>query len=96
MESFVYILANKKNGTLYTGVTKYLWRRMWQHTTEFYDWFTKKYWVKMLVYYEKHSLLVSAIAREKQIKKWKRKRKIRLIEKENPERKNLYHHYDVG
>ena len=50
----------------------------------------------MLVYYEKHSLLVSAIAREKQIKKWKRKRKIRLIEKENPERKNLYHDYDVG
>jgi len=91
MESFMYILASKKNGTLYTGVTKYLWKRMWQHNEWIYEWFTKKYWVKLLVYYEKYSLLIDAIAREKQLKKWKRERKTRLIEKDNPQRKNLFH-----
>jgi putative endonuclease len=91
MESFVYILSSKKNGTLYTGVTKYLWKRIWQHNEWVYEWFTKKYGVKILVYYEKYSLLLNAIAREKQLKKWKRERKIRLIEKDNPEWKNLYH-----
>lgn len=94
MESFVYILANKKNGTLYVGVTRCLWKRMWQHNEWIYEWFTKKYWVKMLVFYEKYSLLVDAIKREKQLKKWKRERKIRLIEKDNQEWENLYHHME--
>ena len=91
MESFVYILTSKKNGTLYIGVTKCLWKRIWQYNEWIYEWFTKKYNVKILVYYEKFSFLVDAIAREKQLKKWKRERKIRLIEKNNKERKNLYH-----
>ncbi len=91
MESFVYILASKKNGTLYIGVTKYLWKRIWQHNQWIYEWFTKKYGVKTLVYYEKYSLLVDAIAREKQLKKWKREWKIRLIEKDNQKWENLYH-----
>lgn len=91
MESFVYILASRKNGTLYTGVTKYLWKRIWQHNEWIYEWFTKKYGVKMLVYYEKHSLLVDAIAREKQLKGRKREWKIRLIEKKNPNWENMYH-----
>ncbi len=90
MDSFVYILASKKNGTLYVGVTKDIWRRIYQHKTEWNDGFTKKYWVKILVYYEKFWYIVDAIAREKQLKKWKRERKKRLVETNNPEWKDLY------
>ena len=69
----VYILANKKNGTLYTGVTSYLLKRIWLHKNALYpNSFTEKYNVKLLVYYEFHHCMPDAIKREKQIKKWKR------------------------
>ena len=68
----VYILANKKNGTLYIGVTSNLIQRVYQHKNDLVEGFTKKYDVHILVYYELHSTMEVAITREKQIKKWKR------------------------
>ncbi len=91
MDSYVYILASKKNGTLYIGVTNNIGRRTYEHKEWYNEWFTKKYCVKTLVYYEKYGDIISAITREKQIKKWYRKWKIELIEQYNPERKDLYH-----
>lgn len=93
MDAFVYILASKKNGTLYIGVTNNIGRRVYEHKEWWNEWFTKKYDIKKLVYCEKHGSIIDAIRREKQMKKWYRKRKIELIEKYNPEWKNLY--YDV-
>jgi putative endonuclease len=87
---YVYILASKRNGTLYTGVTSDLIQRVWQHEQDLVEGFTKKYRVKKLVYYEVHDNAESAITREKQIKKWRRKWKLRLIEEKNPQWKNLY------
>jgi putative endonuclease len=87
---YVYILANKKNGVLYIGVTNNLVRRIYEHKKGMTDGFTKKYNVKNLVYYETHSEINEAIKREKQMKKWYRKWKIELIEKSNPEWKDLY------
>ena len=87
---YVYILASKRNGTLYTGVTPDLIQRVWQHEQDLVEGFTKKYRVKKLVYYEVHDNAESAITREKQIKKWRRKWKLRLIEEKNPQWKNLY------
>ena len=81
----VYILASKRNGTLYTGVTSDLPQRIWQHKTDAMEGFTKRYQIHMLVYCEYHPDMNSAIAREKQIKKWKRAWKLQLIEEENPE-----------
>ena len=81
---FVYILASKRNGTLYTGVTSALVHRVWQHKTKAVEGFTARYGVDRLVYFEVHADAASAIAREKQIKKWERAWKIRLIEKINP------------
>lgn len=86
----VYILASKSNGTLYTGVTTDLLRRIWQHKNNQVKGFTEKYDVKQLVYYEVTEDIVSAITREKQIKKWNRVWKIRLIEEMNPDWKGLY------
>jgi putative endonuclease len=80
----VYILASKRNGTLYTGVTSDLARRVWEHKSDLVEGFTQKYGVHMLVYYEWHDDMHSAITREKQIKKWNRTWKLRLIERENP------------
>lgn len=91
MESFVYILASKRNGTLYIGVTNNIGRRTYEHKHWFNEWFTKKYGVKTLVYYESFTSIKDAIIREKQLKKRNRKRKIELIEEYNPERKDLYH-----
>jgi len=91
MDSFVYILASKKNGTLYIGVTNNVGRRVYEHKQGFNEWFTKKYDVKILVYYEKYWSIIDAISREKQIKKWYRKRKIALIERNNPGWNDLYH-----
>ena len=91
MEWFVYILASKKNGTLYIGVTNNIWRRTYEHKNWFNEWFTKNYNVKILVYYESFPSITDAITREKQLKKWNRKWKIELIEKYNPEWKDLYH-----
>ena len=80
---FVYILASKRNGTLYTGVTSGLAQRVWEHREELFDGFTKDYGVKMLVFYEIHEDPRSAIKREKQIKRWRRAWKLRLIEERN-------------
>ena len=87
---YVYILASKRNGTLYTGVTSNLIKRIWQHKNELLEGFSKKYNVKNLVYYEVHNNVGSALTREKQIKKWRRAWKLRLIEEKNPEWKDLY------
>ena len=87
---FVYILCNKRNGTLYTGVTSDLIKRVYEHKNNLADGFTKKYNVHNLVWYEIHEAAESAITREKQIKKWTRKWKLELIEKVNPEWNNLY------
>ena len=87
---YVYILASKKNGTLYIGITDDLPGRVYEHKNDMVDGFTKKYKVHRLVYYEGHEDVKQAILREKQLKKWKRQWKIRLIEKENPEWRDLY------
>ena len=87
---YVYILASKRNGTLYIGVTSDLVQRIWQHKNKMVKGFTKKYNVDRLVYYETHSNVESAITREKQMKKWRRAWKIRLIEGENSDWNDLY------
>jgi putative endonuclease len=87
---YVYILASQRNGTLYTGMTSNLLQRIWQHKEELVDGFTMKYRVKKLVYFEVHDTAESAIIREKQIKKWRRWWKVDLIEKSNPDWKDLY------
>jgi len=87
---YVYILASRKNGTLYIGVTNDLLKRVYDHKNNLIEGFTKKYGVHDLVYYEQHNEVGKAIAREKQIKKWKRNWKIELIEKTNPNWKDLY------
>ena len=86
----VYILANKRNGTLYTGVTSDLIKRVYEHKNGLADGFTKKYGIHHLVYFEPHEDMHAAISREKQIKKWNRAWKLELIEKNNPEWKDLY------
>lgn len=86
----VYILASKRNGTLYTGVTSNLIQRVWQHKNDFVEGFTKKYAVKTLVWYELHSTIENAISREKTIKNWKRIWKLSLIEELNPQWRDLY------
>jgi putative endonuclease len=87
---YVYILASKKNGTLYIGVTNDIIRRTYEHRNGLIEGFTKKYNVKLLVYYEIHQDINEAIKREKALKKWLRKWKIELIEKSNPNWKDLY------
>jgi putative endonuclease len=87
---YVYILTSKRNGTLYTGVTSNLVKRVWEHKQNVVEGFTKKYNVKTLVYYEVHENAESAITREKRIKKWRRSWKLRLIENKNPHWKDLY------
>ena len=86
----VYILANRRYGTLYTGVTSDLIKRVWEHKQDAVDGFTNKYSVHLLVYYEPHLDMSSAITREKQIKKWERAWKLRLIEIMNPRWDDLY------
>ncbi len=87
---YVYILASKRNGTLYIGVTNDLKKRIYQHKQEIIDGFSKKYCIKNLVYYEDTSDVKSAIQREKQLKKWNRAWKIKLIEKNNSTWQDLY------
>ena len=87
---FVYIMAAKRNGTLYIGVSNDLIRRVYEHKNNLADGFTKKYAVHDLVYYEVHQEIEQAILREKQIKEWKRQWKKNLIEEENPQWKDLY------
>jgi putative endonuclease len=89
-EPAIYIMANKKGGTLYTGVTSNLAQRVYQHKESLCKGFTADYDCKKLVFYELHENMYSAIAREKKIKAGSRKRKIELIESMNPEWKDLY------
>ncbi|RPA55082.1 GIY-YIG nuclease family protein [Shewanella vesiculosa] len=83
-QSYIYIMANRPNGTLYIGVTSDLIRRDWEHKNGLSDGFTKKYSINLLVYYEVFDDIYNAITREKQLKKWKREWNIQLIEKFNP------------
>ena len=85
----VYILASRRNGTLYTGVTSSLQKRVWEHKNNIVEGFTKRYGVHILVWYELHSNMESAIAREKAIKEWKRCWKLELIEEINPDWRDL-------
>ena len=88
---YIYILANKRNGTLYIGVTSNLVKRVYEHKNNIIDGFTKKYSIHKLVYYEITDDIESAIRREKQLKKWNRKWKINLIENSNPKWIDLYY-----
>ncbi len=87
---YVYMLASRRNGTLYTGVSNNVLNRTWQHKNDLVEGFTKKYGVHRLVWFETHEDINIAIAREKQIKGWNRAWKIRLIEKDNPNWSDLY------
>jgi putative endonuclease len=86
---FVYILASRRNGTLYIGMTDDLVRRVWQHRTGLIAGFTKEYGVKALVWYELHETRESAFQRERRLKKWNRAWKLRLIERSNPQWRDL-------
>ncbi|STO25538.1 GIY-YIG nuclease superfamily protein [Fluoribacter gormanii] len=89
-ESYIYLLANKHNNVLYTGVSNDLIRRVYEHKNKLVAGFTKKYNVDRLVYYEACGSIIVAIEREKQIKGWSRKKKHDLINALNPERNDLY------
>ena len=88
-KGYVYLLASKKNGTLYVGVTSDLPRRLHEHQNGLVEGFTKRYGIKLLVWYEEHDTITDAIAREKSIKKYTRQWKINLIEQSNPDWKPL-------
>ena len=90
----IYIMASKPDGAIYTGVTSDLPTRVWQHRTNATGSHTKKYNIHRLVYFDQCGDMYSAIAREKQIKKWGRRRKVDLIEKQNPEWRDLWE--DIG
>jgi putative endonuclease len=90
MSYYVYILASQRNGTLYVGVTNDLVRRTWEHKEDAVEGFTSKYGVHLLAWYEVHESIEAAITREKQLKKWNRAWKLRLIEEMNPGWKDLY------
>ncbi len=87
---YLYILASRRNGTLYTGVRSNLIQRTWQHKQGLAEGFALKYSVKRLVYFEVHDNALTAIEREKQIKKWRRSWKLELIEESNPDWNDLY------
>ena len=93
---WVYILTNRPNGTLYIGVTRNLVQRMAQHRDDTFEGFTKKYGLKQLVYHERHDDIAAAIAREKRIKTWLRAWKVRLINVENPEWRDLGDALQIG
>lgn len=93
-EYFVYILASNKKGTLYIGVTNDILRRVQEHKLKFAKGFTNKYDIAMLVYYEMTNDIYAALNREKQLKKWKRDWKIRIIEEMNPEWEDLF--FELG
>lgn len=90
MQPAVYILASRRNGTLYIGVTRHLVRRTWEHRNDFVEGFTRRYGVHLLVYFELHDDMLAAITREKQLKRWKRAWKIQLIEARNPSWTDLW------
>ena len=86
----VYLLASQRNGTLYIGVTSNLVKRIWEHRNNAVEGFTKRYGVHTLVYYEQHTTMEAAITREKQLKKWNRAWKLRLVEERNPDWRDLW------
>ncbi len=88
--AYVYILASRKRGTLYIGVTRDLIRRVYEHKSGFVPGFTRQYDVKLLVWYQQCDSIISAIQREKQMKAWRRDWKIELVEKTNPYWHDLY------
>ena len=90
MAFYVYMLANKRNGTIYIGLTDDLVKRAWQHRSEMLRGFTRRYGVKMLVWYEQHKSRESAFMRERQMKKWNRVWKLEAIEKMNPGWRDLW------
>ena len=90
MAGYVYILASRRNGTLYIGVTNNLSRRTYEHREDLVAGFTRTYGVKKLVYYEAHETVPLAIQREKNLKHWVRKWKLDLIESQNPEWRDLW------
>lgn len=87
---YVYLLASRKQGTLYLGITRDLIRRIYQHKEKLLEGFTSRYDIRRLVWFEAYDDPTNAIEREKEIKKWRRDWKIALIEKDNPEWKDLY------
>ncbi|MEE8187923.1 MAG: GIY-YIG nuclease family protein [Kiloniellales bacterium] len=87
---YIYILASKPRGAVYIGVTSDLARRVWEHKQGFVEGFTKKYWIKRLVYFEELTTVEAAIEREKRLKRWRRAWKDELIETQNPEWRDLY------
>ena len=89
-QMYVYIMASDFNGTLYIGVTSNLQKRVWEHKNHIFDGFTQKYHVDKLVYYEVFQDILSAIEREKKLKKWNREWKKQLINKFNPDWTDLY------
>ena len=90
---FVYIMTNKPKGTLYIGVTNNLYRRVYEHKNKTIKDFTQKYNLTKLVYFEETNLIYEALLREKRMKRWKRDWKINLIEKENPEWRDIAKHW---
>jgi putative endonuclease len=90
MSFYVYLLASRRNGTLYIGMTDNLAQRVWMHRIGVLPGFTKRYGVKMLVWYEQHQTRESAFSRERQLKKWNRAWKLQLIEQTNPTWRDLY------
>ena len=90
MAFFVYILANKPNGTLYVGITDDLVKRVWQHRNGLAPGFTHRYGVKTLVWFELHGSRELAFARERQLKKWNRSWKLKLIQRDNPQWRDLW------
>ena len=88
--SYVYMITNERNGTLYIGVTSDLQKRIWEHKSKTVEGFSKKYGLGRLVWYEVHDDINEAIRREKQLKKWERKWKLRIIEESNPQWNDLY------
>ena len=89
MSFFVYMLASKRNGTLYVGMTDNLARRVWEHQSGVVAGFTKKYGIKTLVWYEMHGSRETAFQRERQIKKWNRLWNLEMIERANPTWRDL-------
>ena len=93
---YVYILSSKRNGTLYIGVTNNLERRLYEHKNNLIEGFTNKYNVHHLVYFEDMNDIQTALQREKQLKRWTRKWKLELIEKFNPEWRDLADDFNLG
>lgn len=92
----VYILASKRNGTLYVGVTSNLVKRVWEHKNNLVGGFTRKHRVHRLVYYERFDTMLEAITREKQMKRWHRAWKLKVVEEMNPEWRDLWENFDAA